>query len=115
MEPHIEDYMRVIPVSTFMGLQSCDYTGYIAQYPELGAFDMSSISATDFITAMPPGKGVSGAGGGFPNPTIYDEGSNISRALAVEKPKKKIKKTKTAAGADDDLTPTSLMGNRKLR
>ena len=63
MEPHIEDYMRVIPVSTFMGLQSCDYSGYIAQYPELGAFDMSSISATDFITAMPPGKGVSGNGG----------------------------------------------------
>lgn len=55
MEPHIEDYMRVIPVSTFMGLQSCDYSGYLEQYPELSAFDMSAITATDFITAMPPG------------------------------------------------------------
>lgn len=65
MEPHIEDYMRVIPVSTFMGLQSCDYSGYIEQYPELGAFDMSSISATDFITAMPPGKGLGRVGEGL--------------------------------------------------
>lgn len=55
MEPHIEPYMRNIPVATFMGLQSCDYSGYIEQYPELGALDMSSISATDFITSMPPG------------------------------------------------------------
>ena len=29
--------------------------GYMEQYPELNAFDMSAISATDFITAMPPG------------------------------------------------------------
>jgi len=94
MAPDIEAYMGAIPISTFMGLQSCDFSGqgarmthphstlldtpltpsplntretrreegvhgpgrgYMEQYPELSAFDMSAMSATDFITAMPPG------------------------------------------------------------
>ena len=29
--------------------------GYTAQYPELAVFDMSAVTPTDFITAMPPG------------------------------------------------------------
>jgi len=37
------------------GLQACDFSGYIATYPELSAFDMSAISPTDFITGMPRG------------------------------------------------------------
>jgi hypothetical protein len=70
MEPNIDAYMKTIPISTFMGLQSCDYTGYIADYPEMNTFDMSAISATDFIAAMPPG--------GVPVPAGLH--------LAVEKP-----------------------------
>jgi hypothetical protein len=49
--------MRNIPIATFMGLQSCDYSGYVEERPKYAALDFSKITATDFVTAMPPGRG----------------------------------------------------------
>ena len=53
--PHITTYLRAIPMETFMNLQSCDYSGYLERWPELRAFDFSSITASDFLEHMPPG------------------------------------------------------------
>ncbi|EEH60635.1 uncharacterized protein MICPUCDRAFT_49949 [Micromonas pusilla CCMP1545] len=53
--PHVEDYMTNIPVPTFVGLQQCEFDGYFDAYPELRAFDFSSVDSMDFIRAMPPG------------------------------------------------------------
>jgi hypothetical protein len=41
--PHVEDYMTNIPVPTFVGLQQCEFDGYFDAYPELRAFDFSSV------------------------------------------------------------------------
>jgi len=55
MAPHLETYVRTIPMATFMALSSCDVSGYLEQYPELRAYDFSSVSTSDFIQALPPG------------------------------------------------------------
>jgi hypothetical protein len=55
VNPHLERYLEAIPLATFVGLQRCDYSGYVARWPALAAFDFSSISPADFVSNMPPG------------------------------------------------------------